>query len=127
MFVYFNDNKSLNFLFFPKFTNFIRLIFSQLILSKCTLFEKRFTLINLLCNRQVEISSAEPTQDQVDLSKLIMKKLRFTYDSSCFDNPALQTHYKALEAMALDLPSPQPVQDFTSKMHHLFELTNNKL
>jgi len=63
--------------------------------------------------RQVEISSAEPTQEQVDLSKLIMKKLRFTYDTNCFDNPALQTHYKALEAMALELPSPQPVQDFT--------------
>lgn len=56
-----------------------------------------------------------------------MKKLRFTYDTNCFDNPALQTHYKALEAMALELPSPQPVQDFTSKMFYLFEFTNYKL
>lgn len=63
--------------------------------------------------REVEISSAEATMEQVELSRLMMKKLKFTYDSNCFDNPALQTHYKSLEAMALELPSPQPVQDFT--------------
>ena len=46
-----------------------------------------------------------------------MKKLRFEFDIDRFDNPVLQTHYAALEAMALERDNIEPIHDYTSKSH----------
>ncbi|KAJ8263927.1 hypothetical protein GJAV_G00143160 [Gymnothorax javanicus] len=53
------------------------------------------------------------SQAQVDKMKEIVHKLRFKYRSDAFENPALQQHYRNLEALALDLQEPEPIEDFT--------------
>ncbi|KAG5853978.1 hypothetical protein ANANG_G00032590 [Anguilla anguilla] len=50
---------------------------------------------------------------QVDKMKEIVHKLRFKYRSDAFENPALQQHFRNLEALALDLLEPEPIEDFT--------------
>lgn len=56
-----------------------------------------------------------PNEQQVHAAEAIIKKLRFPYDPENFDNPALQTHYKALEAMALEKDKRDEIEDHTSK------------
>ncbi|KAJ8363269.1 hypothetical protein SKAU_G00121000 [Synaphobranchus kaupii] len=53
------------------------------------------------------------SRSQVDKMKEIVQKLRFKYRSDAFENPALQQHYRNLEALALDMLEPEPVEDFT--------------
>ncbi|XP_061087698.1 X-ray repair cross-complementing protein 6 [Conger conger] len=53
------------------------------------------------------------SRSQVDKMKEIVHKLRFKYRSEAFENPALQQHYRNLEALALDLLEPEPIEDFT--------------
>ncbi|XP_064179869.1 X-ray repair cross-complementing protein 6 [Anguilla rostrata] len=50
---------------------------------------------------------------QVDKMKEIVHKLRFKYRSDAFENPALQQHFRNLEALALDLLEPEPIEDLT--------------
>ncbi|XP_077994569.1 X-ray repair cross-complementing protein 6-like [Glandiceps talaboti] len=51
--------------------------------------------------------------DQIDKAKEIVKKLQFSFKSEAFENPSLQTHYRNLEALALDRDQPDDVQDYT--------------
>ncbi|XP_066563314.1 X-ray repair cross-complementing protein 6 isoform X1 [Amia ocellicauda] len=53
------------------------------------------------------------TPEQVDKMKEIVHKLRFKYRSDAFENPVLQQHYRNLEALALDLLQPDPIEDHT--------------
>nr|XP_006811758.1 PREDICTED: X-ray repair cross-complementing protein 6-like [Saccoglossus kowalevskii] len=58
-------------------------------------------------------SAPRANTDQVDKAKEIVKKLQFTYKSEAFENPYLQTHYRNLEALALDRDIPDDVPDYT--------------
>ncbi|XP_063077201.1 X-ray repair cross-complementing protein 6 [Engraulis encrasicolus] len=53
------------------------------------------------------------TDEQIDKMKEIVHKLRFKYRSDAFENPSLQTHFRNLEALALDLMQPEDIEDFT--------------
>ncbi|TRY77519.1 hypothetical protein DNTS_028238 [Danionella cerebrum] len=53
------------------------------------------------------------SDEQVDKMKQIVHKLRFKYRSDSFENPVLQKHYNNLEALALDMLSPEPTEDLT--------------
>lgn len=53
--------------------------------------------------------------DQVDAAKEFMKKLHFKYHPDCFENPELQTHWRNLEALALNREYLEPVKDYTGK------------
>ncbi len=66
-----------------------------------------------LSHVDIERNGAETNEEAVELAQTFIRKMRFTYDPECFDNPALQTHFKNLEAMALGLPEPEPIIDFT--------------
>uniref|UniRef100_H2Y8Q5 SAP domain-containing protein n=1 Tax=Ciona savignyi TaxID=51511 RepID=H2Y8Q5_CIOSA len=55
----------------------------------------------------------QATESQVAAAEAMIRKLRFKYDPDNFDNPAIQTHYKNLEAMALGKAQPDPVIDHT--------------
>lgn len=52
--------------------------------------------------------------EQIDKAKELVKKLMFSFDSEQFENPALQTHYANVEAMALDKDAPEEVEDLTT-------------
>ncbi|XP_007907750.2 X-ray repair cross-complementing protein 6 [Callorhinchus milii] len=52
-------------------------------------------------------------QDQVDKVKAVIHKLRFKYRAESFENPAIQQHFRNLEALALDLPEPETTEDVT--------------
>nr|XP_002122561.2 X-ray repair cross-complementing protein 5 [Ciona intestinalis] len=66
--------------------------------------------------RETELPEEQPSpsEEQVQSAESIIRKLRFKYDPNSFDNPALQTHYKNLEAMALEKEAPDPVTDHTA-------------
>ncbi|XP_069578288.1 X-ray repair cross-complementing protein 6 [Brachyistius frenatus] len=51
------------------------------------------------------------SQLQVDKMKAIASKLRFKYRSDAFENPVIQTHYRNLEALALDMVAPENIED----------------
>lgn len=53
------------------------------------------------------------TPDQIDKAKTFIKKLSFPFSSENFENPVLQTHYRTLEALALDKDLPDAVVDHT--------------
>ncbi|XP_051530259.1 X-ray repair cross-complementing protein 6 isoform X1 [Myxocyprinus asiaticus] len=53
------------------------------------------------------------SDEQVDKMKEIVHKLRFKYKSDAFENPVLQQHYRNLEALALNMLAPEPIEDFT--------------
>ncbi|MBN3293538.1 XRCC6 protein, partial [Polypterus senegalus] len=55
----------------------------------------------------------QANQDQVDVMKKIVQKLRFPYRSDAFENPVIQKHFRNLEALALDLMEPEPIEDHT--------------
>ena len=51
--------------------------------------------------------------EQIDKAKDIIKKLQFNFGVEDFDNPMLQHHYAAVEAMALDRDEQEKIQDYT--------------
>ncbi|XP_064095203.1 X-ray repair cross-complementing protein 6-like [Macrobrachium nipponense] len=53
------------------------------------------------------------TPDQVDAAKAVIQKLHFTYNPEGFDNPSLQTHWRNIEALALNRSELEPVSDHT--------------
>lgn len=60
------------------------------------------------------------SQEQVDKMKEIAAKLRFKYKSDAFENPVIQTHYRNLEALALDMVDPEEVEDLIMpKVHQI--------
>lgn len=46
----------------------------------------------------------------------MIKNLSMKFDPENFDNPVIQTHYKNLEAMALDKSDPDLIDDHTSNV-----------
>ncbi|KAG8436475.1 hypothetical protein GDO86_007535 [Hymenochirus boettgeri] len=52
-------------------------------------------------------------EEQVAKMKEIVNKLRFNYRNDGFENPVLQQHFRNLEALALDMVEPEPVEDLT--------------
>ncbi|XP_022106423.1 X-ray repair cross-complementing protein 6-like [Acanthaster planci] len=52
--------------------------------------------------------------DQIDKAKEVIKKLQFKFKSENFENPVLQTHYRNLEALALDRDKPDDIVDHTA-------------
>ncbi|XP_066452534.1 X-ray repair cross-complementing protein 6 isoform X2 [Eleutherodactylus coqui] len=64
--------------------------------------------------RKIDYHEIVPANDeQVDKMKEIVHKLRFKYRSESFENPVLQQHFRNLEALALDLMEPEPIEDLT--------------
>ncbi|XP_066520939.1 X-ray repair cross-complementing protein 6 isoform X2 [Hoplias malabaricus] len=64
--------------------------------------------------RTLDIQKCPTASDeQVNKMKEIVHKLRFKYRSEAFENPALQQHYRNLEALALDMLAPEAIEDFT--------------
>ena len=53
--------------------------------------------------------------EQIDKAKELIKKLQFGFSNDDFDNPVLQNHYSAVEAMALDRDEPEKITDYTRK------------
>ncbi|KAM5148237.1 X-ray repair cross-complementing protein 6 isoform 1-T4 [Mantella aurantiaca] len=64
------------------------------------------------------------SDEQVDKMKEIVHKLRFKYRSDAFENPALQQHFRNLEALALNLMEPEPIEDLTLPKN---EMMDNRL
>jgi len=52
-------------------------------------------------------------EQQIDKMKEIVDKLKFTYTSDSFENPALQKFYRCLEAFALDRDEVETFEDLT--------------
>ncbi|CAH2312239.1 X-ray repair cross-complementing 6 [Pelobates cultripes] len=53
------------------------------------------------------------SDEQVNKMKEIVQKMRFKYRSDAFENPVLQQHFRNLEALALDMMEPEPIEDLT--------------
>lgn len=53
----------------------------------------------------------EPTNQQVNISKLLVNSLTADIDSRSFENPSIQTFYTRLQAIALDEKKPEDVED----------------
>lgn len=67
------------------------------------------------------------TQIQVEKAKEIVKKLQFNFDSDAFENPALQTHWRYIEALALDRDDVEKIEDFTKPNHKMMAKRAGKL
>ena len=52
---------------------------------------------------------------QIKKAKDVVKKLQFNFRSENFENPVLQTHYRNLEALALDRDKPEEITDLTGQ------------
>lgn len=66
---------------------------------------------------EIDRTASRANESQVKAAEAIIKKLKFTYNPENFDNPVLQTHYKNLEAMALDKDEPENIVDHTREKH----------
>ncbi|XP_074637698.1 X-ray repair cross-complementing protein 6-like [Acropora palmata] len=53
------------------------------------------------------------TTEQINKAKQVIKNLTSGFDSSNFENPSLQKHFKNLEALALDRDEPEELIDHT--------------
>lgn len=70
--------------------------------------------------RKIQLKNlVRATTDQVDAAKAVIKKLHFKYAPENFDDPVLQTHWRNIEALALNRLHLEPVTDYT--------LPNNEL
>jgi len=74
-----------------------------------------FHLIYLPFADDIRHISTEPiikaNLDQIIAAKKMTRALRIKFDSRNFENPALQKHYAALQAMALEREYIEPVED----------------
>ncbi|XP_054153327.1 X-ray repair cross-complementing protein 6-like [Oppia nitens] len=64
--------------------------------------------------RDLEIKGAErqPINGEAfDLMKDVIRKLKFIYDPKDFPNPVLQTHWRTIEALALNYDNIEPFDD----------------
>jgi len=57
-------------------------------------------------------SSTKASTEDIVLAKKFVKKLRIAFNSSNFENPALQKHYANLQALALDRETQEELVDF---------------
>ncbi|XP_072047420.1 X-ray repair cross-complementing protein 5-like [Amphiura filiformis] len=71
--------------------------------------------------RKLKFAEDQPkaTTEQIDGAKDVIKKLQFKFSSENFENPVLQTHYRNLEALALDRDAPDEVVDYTAPDHDM--------
>ena len=53
------------------------------------------------------------TEEQISKAKKLVKTLRINFDSNQFENPHLQRHYSALQALALDKDQLEDTPDYT--------------
>ena len=59
----------------------------------------------------IEFPNVEVNEDQLNAAKAIIKKMKLRqFDTAAFENPALQSHYKLVEALALQ---KEDVEDLT--------------
>ncbi|XP_076054760.1 inverted repeat-binding protein [Oratosquilla oratoria] len=64
--------------------------------------------------RNIEIENSTRAESmQVDAAKNVIRKLHFKYNPEIFENPVLQTHWRNVEALALNRTSLEPVEDYT--------------
>ena len=61
----------------------------------------------------------EATEDQIDATKNVIKKLMFSFKSESFENPSLQREYRVLEALALEKEDPDEFTDYTKPDNEL--------
>lgn len=61
-------------------------------------------------------STVKADAEQIEKAKAVVKKLRFTYTPYNFDNPKLQTHWRNIEALALDYNERIEVKDVTGNL-----------
>ena len=54
----------------------------------------------------------KPTEEQINKAKKLVKTLRINFDSNQFENPLLQRHYSALQALALDKDQLEETPDY---------------
>jgi hypothetical protein len=67
--------------------------------------------------RALNIGSAvKADAEQITKAKAVVKKLRFAYTPYNFDNPKLQTHWRNIEALALDYDERIEVKDVTGNL-----------
>jgi hypothetical protein len=58
-------------------------------------------------------STIKADAEQISKAKAVVKKLRFAYTPYNFDNPKLQTHWRNIEALALDYNERIEAKDVT--------------
>lgn len=64
--------------------------------------------------RNIEIEDVtRASVDQVDAAKDMVKKLHFKYSPENFDNPDIQTHWRNIEALALNRSDLEELVDYT--------------
>ena len=51
--------------------------------------------------------------EQIEKAKELVRKIQFAYEPDKFENPALQTYYANIEALALDRDAPEEILDYT--------------
>ena len=61
----------------------------------------------------------EATEDQIDATKNVIKKLMFPFKSESFENPSLQREYRVLEALALEKEDLDEFVDYTKPDNEL--------
>jgi len=63
--------------------------------------------------RELNLEKAKPAnEEQLTTAKQVVKKLRIRFDSRSFENPILQKHYAALQALALEREVVEAVPDY---------------
>ncbi|CAG0884455.1 unnamed protein product [Darwinula stevensoni] len=55
----------------------------------------------------------EEIEDMVEAAKMMIKKLRFRFNPDDFEDPVLQTHWRNIEALALNRDSVESINDLT--------------
>ncbi|KAG1651402.1 X-ray repair cross-complementing protein 6 [Nymphon striatum] len=73
------------------------------------------------------INQPTANDEQISKAKEIIKKLQFKFDSEAFDNPALQTHFRNIEALALNQDSLEEITDYTAPNYELMSKRAGKL
>ncbi|XP_071809143.1 X-ray repair cross-complementing protein 5-like [Asterias amurensis] len=64
---------------------------------------------------------------QINKAKDVVKKLQFNFRSENFENPVLQTHYRNLEALALDRDKPEEITDLTAPKNEMIKKKAGKV
>lgn len=78
--------------------------------------------------RKIEMeNTTRATPDQVDAAKAVIQKLHFKYSPDSFDNPDIQTHWRNIEALALNRSHLEPVPDHTVPSNERIERKAGRL
>lgn len=89
--------------------------------SNIQIFPPGFHVVYLPYSDDIRTLNIESTvkvdAEQIGKAKAVVKKLRFAYTPYNFDNPKLQTHWRNIEALALDYNERIEVKDVTVPDH----------